>query len=602
MNPRRAGAMAAAGLIVCLAVGGCVPGVEVRRDGLLSEDRMNNVAVLLFDNDVPDSPPHVAEMTTDAFSLELNKYFPALVDRYSVRDFLRTRGIDPHRALTPENLRALGEALEVDGIFVGAITGYGEKRTFFGWNGKPHFYFGCRLISTSTGRILVAAQAEVSESHLLPLENPRDYASYGARMMTRLMRLDERFGPPMLTREMADWKRAMEAYERRRFWDAAEEFGAIVRSYRAGDLRDEALLYLGRSLEELGLHDGAEEVYRGVRTTSFAPQAMVRLAEVRFDRGDGDEVLRLRDSLWERFPDREEPVAGSYLAGLVHWQRGETARAIEELERVSPGSPWHRFACYALAAPYQEAGDEDAARLALESAAAPGAVTEAERRLQERAMITLGDWHYARGERQKAAEWYGAVRGEFEPEAVVALASLAAEEGRYEDALAYIAPAEAAGDLRWSGEALLLAGACHARLGLWTEAAETFAHAIDRCADWEESGKKEARLLAEREEVRTELAAEITPREGDVVHLLLYGTDGHQLRDIRDRHRSLALRLERIEGNLEGDPDPEGEAVLRREIQERAEFSLAQVAFEQGREELGRESVFLGTKSGEGVR
>jgi len=115
-------------------------------------------------------------------------------------------------------------------------------------------------------------------------------------------------------------------------------------------------------------------------------------------------------------------------------------------------------------------------------------------------------------------------------------------------------------------------------------------------------GKKEARLLAEREEVRTELAAEITPREGDVVHLLLYGTDGHQLRDIRDRHRSLALRLERIEGNLEGDPDPEGEAVLRREIQERAEFSLAQVAFEQGREELGRESVFLGTKSGEGVR
>ena len=232
-------------------------------------------------------------------------------------------------------------------------------------------------------------------------------------------------------------------------------------------------------------------------------------------------------------------------------------------------------------------------------------MTESERRLQERAMITLGDWHYARGERAKAAEWYGAVKGEFEAEAAVALASLAAEEGRYDDALAFLAPAEKARDLRWSGEALLLAGACHARLGLWVEAAETFAHAIQRCAEWEESGKEEARLLAEREEVRTELVAEITPREGDVVHLLLRGTDRadeRQLREIRDRHRSLALRLERIEGNLEGDPDPEGEAVLRREIQERAEFSLAQVAFEQGREELGRESVFLGTKSGEGVR
>jgi hypothetical protein len=112
-------------------------------------------------------------------------------------------------------------------------------------------------------------------------------------------------------------------------------------------------------------------------------------------------------------------------------------------------------------------------------------------------------------------------------------------------------------------------------------------------------------LLAEREEVRTELAAEITPREGEVVHLLLRGVDRTEeqaLREIRDRHRALALKLDRIEGSLEGDPDPEGEAVLRREIQERAEFSLAQVAFEQGREELGRENVFLGTKSGEGVR
>ncbi|MFH1279313.1 MAG: tetratricopeptide repeat protein [Candidatus Eisenbacteria bacterium] len=574
-----------AALACCLVFTGCVPNVTVRRSAPPGEKPVRNVAVVLFRDHGSGSPPLTAEVATDALSLELQKYFPDLVDRYRVRDWLRAKGLPDGALSDPATRAALGEDLGVDGIFTGALTGYGDKRSFLGWKGTPHIGLECKLILTKTGEEILRGSAAVSESYLIPAENPRDLALFGVRKMTRGMRLSERFGPPVLTRDDALWRQAMEAYERRRFWEAAEAFGAIQALYRPSDLRDEGALCLGRCLEELGLPEGAARTYAALKTGPMAARALARTAEVRRLQGRTEEALRAEAELASRFPGTPEAEGALYSSGLALLRSGETAAGLARLTEVPPNGSWGRFARFASVPILLSRGDSAAAIDALVSAAAEGGLTESERRLAEEARLALGHLHYDAGHLGEALRWYEAAARAGCEEAVLALGWIAAEEGRHADAIALLAGVTESVDPRIAAEALLLRGSCRVRLEQWTEGGDDFLLALAACDRWKEEIPRVERLRDERAAAAAELLAEIEPRSGEIVSLLTTVREKEEdavLRGLRARHQELSLRVERTARETEGWSEAEREEGRLAGLRERAEFSYAQVLYQNG--------------------
>jgi hypothetical protein len=573
---------------------GCTPSVVVRREIDQLERPPENVAVLLFANEVPGSPPHFGELATDAFTLAIKKYFPGVVDRYQLRDFLRSRGSAEGTALTPAALRAIGEEFDVDGVFVGTITGFGDKRSFLGWKDRPYFLMGGRLLATD-GRVLIAGQTSVTESVPLPVDDPKQMAVYGVKSLIVAMRLDERLGPPVLTRADPLWRRAMRDYEERCFWEAAEGFAEIVASFRPGDLREEARLYEGRSLEEVGFDRSADLLYAAMREGPFAASALARSAEIGHRAGDAAAVLRIEEEITRRFPGSPEEGAARYLAGLALIETGSTRPALGRLESVPEESPWFRFARYALAGPYLALGDTARARGALDAAADGAGRTESDRRLRARALLALGDLHFAAGRPAEADRALAEVTGEHAEEAAMARAWMAAEGGRFEDALRLVRPVEGSDDRAAAAEASLVTGSCRARLGLYSDAARAFREAIARCDAWKEREARDAERRSEREEARRELAQEIEANAEVLPDLLAAGegSEGDRLRSLKNRCRALELRIERTGRELGPSLASGRDGMGRREIRERADFSLAQVLYQIGREET-REAALMG--------
>ena len=564
----------------------CSTGVVVRREDPMLAHPVNNVAVLLFYQEVEGAPEHLAELATDAFTFEVSKYFPALVDRYKVRDFLRRNKYD--HALSPRVLQELGRELEVDALFVGKITGYSEKQSFLGWNGKPHFKMGCRLLSVKTGRSLLDGQADMEGSYVVPVETHKDRVVYGVRMLTQKMGLAERFGPMYITRDDPLWIRAMTGYERKRFWDCAHDFGTIVHYFGESDLRDEAQFYLGRSLEELRLRRAAREVYAQLSGGPFASRALLRRMEIAFQEGAYEEVLAIDSRIKERWAGDAEIGAADYLAGLSFLRTERLDEGIARLERVAEASRWYGFAGYALAEPYFAKGDSAAARQSLIQAARSHALTESERRLCGKALIALGDLHYSRGDLTGAADWYGQVEGYFLPRAGLGLAWIAAERGDYEAAIAYVDAMGKGAPPRWSGEAQLLAGTCEAKLARLDRSADRLETALDKCADWKEQSEEGREILAEFTSLCDLVEHQIGPVEPEIVTLLL-GDQGEEavgrLGTIRKEHEVVTRNMASLERRVGPDVDGEDEDLLRRRIREKAEFSLVQVRYEKERDE-----------------
>ena len=113
-------------VILAFSIAGCLPGAKITRSTPVDGRPVENVAIFLFETKAEGTPPHLAETATDAFTLELIRYFPSLVDRYEAGEKMRARGMD-RAPRTAAELRDVGEALGVDGLFVGAITGFSDK-------------------------------------------------------------------------------------------------------------------------------------------------------------------------------------------------------------------------------------------------------------------------------------------------------------------------------------------------------------------------------------------------------------------------------------------------------------------------------------------
>lgn len=577
--------MRTAVMLACLAATtmGCTQHVKMKRQDPLESLPVQNVAVLLFYQDTETGPDHLADLATDAFSMQAHRYFPALIDRYKVRDFLKERGYEHANALTPTILKEMGEFFEVDGVFTGTITGYSEEESFLGWKGKAHFKMGCRLLSTRNGRDLIAAQVDVGGSYLLPVENPKDRVILGVKMLTNSMRLDERFGPLFVTRLDPLWIKAMEHYAAREFWDASEVFSEIVTTFGKSDLRDEAEFYLGRSLEELSLAGTAKRVYSRLGVGAFASRSAYQLTQIRFQAGDDDGVVASLQSFESRFPN--DPLLGGmrYTTGLSYMRLGNPAAAIRSLSLVPEESNWYKFARYALADPYRAMGDTTSARLALERAAEPFGGSESDRRLEGRAKLALGDLHFSLGNHQEALRWYQKSDLEFLPRARLGMAWVAAESGDFVGAIHSIAKIDGPLALRYLSEAHFLAGTCLARLQRFDDSADSFDEALVTCRSWKAEEANQQELAVSWATAKQQYEEGMRPREADIATLLIQEPtpdSQDRLTIIRKEHEKLASPLSKLAEALDGESNPAEDGTIRKQIQERAEFSLAQIRYE----------------------
>jgi len=343
---------------------------------------------------------------------------------------------------------------------------------------------------------------------------------------------------------------------------------------------------MGRSLEELRLDHAAIEIFGRLPAGPFASRALLQRMEIACLGGKDGEVVDLATRLQARWGGSSESGPADYLAGLSLLRMGRLNEGVARLESVDRKCRWYRFARYSLVEPYTERGESDAAWFALHEVIAAEAFTESDRRLHEKALVAAGDMHYSRGEMDEAVHWYSQVTGEFQPRAQLGLAWIAAERGDYEETIRRVDAMSGDVSPRWRGEAELLAGTCEARLARLERSADRLERALGKCAEWKKSDSEGKAALKDYVLARRNLDAEIDPVEPEIVAILL-GEQGEEdlsrLDRIRLQYREFNRTIAMIEERIGPDVRLDDGELLRRQIREKAEFSLAQVRFEQGK-------------------
>ncbi len=137
-------------LLVALAAAGCGgPTRYVRTDADLGA--ITTVAVIPFENVTNDKLS--AERVQRIFLTELlNRNAFQVVEPGQVLRALRRDQLDP-AALTPEDMKRLGQALKAQALFLGTVLEYDEGRTGAG-PATPRVRLAFRLVDTETGTTL----------------------------------------------------------------------------------------------------------------------------------------------------------------------------------------------------------------------------------------------------------------------------------------------------------------------------------------------------------------------------------------------------------------------------------------------------------------
>ena len=127
--------------------------------------------------------------------------------------------------------------------------------------------------------------------------------------------------------------------------DAEALFGTVIETVPNTPLADRAGLGLARTLEAQGRADDAIDFYRDLAASNddaAGAEAVVRLAEALFARGDAQGVLSALDRLnvETRFAGYPDEVAAALLVRARAFRRlGETGRADEAYQRVIAAYP-----------------------------------------------------------------------------------------------------------------------------------------------------------------------------------------------------------------------------------------------------------------------
>jgi len=444
--------------------------MDRRPDELAS---VGKVGVLLFEQSAENGSRRDAEVITEIFSMQMRRYFPELVERFEIEAALAARGEKAPAHLTPDEARRLGEMFECDAFFVGRITMLANRAALIGLRGNHQFGLSVTLVSARTGEALIAADINAEGSYLAPQDTPEEIAIHCVKKMVEQFGFEEKH-VDWLTRRSPLWRAALEAYEERRFWDAASLFGEVVTQHPANILTEEAYLLLGRSFRELGLDANAERAWKTLAAafpqSEFGPAAMGEIAALAFATGrarEGDSLLVALQTR-KNHPDEVASVAraiasAAYAGGLAAQRAGDCARAPSYFALVPVESEYGPYAGYAAAECLAASGDERGALDLMRVVAGGHARSRSHEALATEAWIAIGRAALARGEDEIARSAFERARGRSGDggRAALGAAWICARAGDYEGIRAELTGVGLADEIDRLEAAVLLAVAEH---------------------------------------------------------------------------------------------------------------------------------------------
>jgi len=436
--------------------------------------RVGRVGVLLFEPPAETGSRRDAEVITEIFSMQMRRYFPELVERFEIDAALAARGEKAPAHLTPEEARRLGEMFQCDAFFTGRITMLANRAALIGLRGNHQFGLSVTLVSARTGEALIAADVTAEGSYLAPQDTPEEIAIHCVKKMVEQFGFEEKH-VEWLTRRSPLWRNALEAYEERRFWDAACLFGEVVTQHPANILTEEAYLLLGRSFHELGLDADAERAWRALATafpqSEFQPAALGEIAALAFSTGrprEGDSLLVVLQSR-KNHPDEVAGVAraiahAAYAGGLAARSAGDCARAPSYFAHIQVESEYGPYAGYAAAECLAASGDERAALEMMRAIAGAQARSRSHEALATEAWIAVGRAAVLHGDDAIARTAFERARGRAGDAGRAALGAawVCARGGDYDCVREELAGASAGNEIDRLERDVLLAVAHHA--------------------------------------------------------------------------------------------------------------------------------------------
>jgi TolA-binding protein len=440
---------------VLLGASSCAPAVVVkRRDAEIKS--IETVGVLLFDRVGEGGTRKEAEVMTEVFSLQMRRYFPVLVERFEIEAELAKRGEAVPTRLTAQRARELGALFDCDGFFTGEVTLLKETRpTLFGLRGANQFALSVTLVSGRSGEVLLTSTVEEEGSFLLPLDTSREISIHAVRQMVKKFGFDEERGR-WLTRDSALWRRAMQAYEERRFWDAAQAFGEAITQYPVSSLTEESYLLLGRCFYELGLPRGAERAWSSLAAlfpkSRFRPAALGEMASLAYREGRAAAGDSLASALRTAYKKGSAIDPALYAAAMAAKDAGRCEQALARLALIPPESDYASAARYARAECLAAAGREDDAASELRAAAAGAPRSRSDATLAAEAWVAIGRRRLLAGDDSAALDAFARVDPRDDLRDAAAIGRAWAHLRRADAAAAM---ADLADGSRWSGSSRL---------------------------------------------------------------------------------------------------------------------------------------------------
>lgn len=209
------------------------------------------------------------------------------------------------------------------------------------------------------------------------------------------------------------FRRGISLYMEEKYWEAARVFQELVTKFPSSPRADDSFFYMGKSMYSLGFLPVADAIQRRLlkdyRGSEFEARSLLELQRSCQDQGKYSEAETIFRQIESDYRESSAYDGARYHAAQINSMRGENQSVIEQLIGIPPESEYHRFAQYLMVQNYFEMDEIHRAISIGKNLVSLDAGTQAEERLINRTLVTVGHLLYEAKEYDAAIESYDMV-------------------------------------------------------------------------------------------------------------------------------------------------------------------------------------------------
>ena len=273
------------------------------------------------------------------------------------------------------------------------------------------------------------------------------------------------------------FQRAMDYYREGDYWAASREMVIVLDHYPHFSHADEAYFILGNCLNEMGLLEGAEKMYKHLLKkhiySEYAPYALLGLQRVNYQKGDLSASLTFYEAAIRGNPSPDIIDIANYYTGISYYKLGDYPNSVKVFMDVSSKSPYYDYVLYNLAKSLLRMQRINQAVDIFHTLLELPVINDDRRRILNEVHLTLGYLYYELGYFEQSIEQFGQVTpdSDIQPEALLASGWAAAKMQAWERAIDPLTELYAKyrndDDTQ---EGLFLLGRCYLKLNRFDEA------------------------------------------------------------------------------------------------------------------------------------